>query len=140
MKKLLQYILSILGFAGCDIIGVGTEAYGTPYAEFNVNGIVTNGTTPLKQVQISLGSKKEGFSYAIDTTDSKGEFSFKTEVFPEDQQYFIVASDLTNTYQNDTVDVEIAKSDFNGKKKGDDWYAGSATKTVNFTLQKKDDK
>ena len=56
MKKILGIILSVLGFAGCDVIGSHADEYGTPYAEFEVKGLVTDGTNPIENVQISRTS------------------------------------------------------------------------------------
>ena len=54
MKKILGIILSVLGFAGCDVIGSHADEYGTPYAEFEVKGSVTDGANPIKMCKYRM--------------------------------------------------------------------------------------
>ena len=141
MKKFLECILAFLGFAGCNIIGNSEEAYGTPYADFEVKGLVTNGTNPIENVQISYGEPQYRiYSTPSDTTDFQGNYNFVKGIFPKKSAFMIVATDLNGKYESDTIIDTVYNSDFKGKKKKDEWYCGKATKTVNFTLKEKNDK
>ena len=138
MKKILGIILSVLGFAGCDVIGSHADEYGTPYAEFEVKGLVTDGTNPIENVQISYGNPQYGnYTSPFDTTDSQGNYNFVNVLFPEKSAFMLVATDLNGKYESDTIIDTVYNSDFSGKKKNDDWYCGKASKTVNFTLKEK---
>lgn len=146
MKKFLECILAFLGFAGCNIIGNSEEAYGTPYADFEVKGVVTDGENPIENVRVKLISTFQEHEWDMgkaDTTNKQGQFSlqFGDEIF-DTLRLKIIATDLNNTYQNDTSDVEFLWKELKAskKKKKDDWYDGKATKTVNFTLKEKNDK
>ena len=143
MKKILNFLLTILGFTGCNIIG-GRCEYGTPYVEFKVKGVVTDGKNPIENVKVKLMQTYQEYEYdwdKPDTTDSQGRFEIKSgyDIF-DTLRFKVVASDLDDNYQNDTADVEFYWKEFSGKKKKDNWYSGSAEKTVNFTLKEKNDK
>ncbi|MBR5433477.1 MAG: radical SAM-associated putative lipoprotein [Bacteroidales bacterium] len=143
MKKLLNFILAILGFAGCNVLG-GGEEYGTPYASFKVKGVVTDGKNPIENVKVKLIEMYHENEYdraEPDITDSQGRFEIKSgsEIF-DTLRLKIVASDLNNNYQNDTANVEFYWKELSGKKKDEKWYSGSAERTVNFTLKEKNDK
>ena len=146
MKKFLEYILAFLGFAGCNIIGDQAEAYGTPHAEFEVKGVVTDGENPIENVQVKLISGHHGYEWEVakaDTTDKEGQFllHFGYDIF-DTLHLKVTTTDLNNTYQNDTSEIDFLWKELKGskKKKNDDWYEGKATKTVNFTLTEKGNK
>ena len=148
MKNILGKLLTILGFAGCNILGGCSCAYGTPYADFEVKGVVTDGKNPIENVQVKLirtFQEHERDWGKADTTNKQGQFSlqFGEEIFDDNTlRLKVIATDLNNTYQNDTSKIEFLWSDVkrNKKKRKDDWYDGKATKTVNFTLKEKNDK
>lgn len=148
MKNILGKLLTILGFAGCNILGGCSYAYGTPYADFEVKGVVTDGKNPIENVQVKLirtFQEHERDWGKADTTNKQGQFSlqFGEEIFDDNTlRLKVIATDLNNTYQNDTSKIEFLWSDVkrNKKKRKDDWYDGKATKTVNFTLKEKNDK
>ena len=121
MKKFLEYILAFLGFAGCNIIGDQAEAYGTPHAEFEVKGVVTDGENPIENVRVKLISTFHEHEWDIgkaDTTNKQGQFSlqFGDEIF-DTLRLKVIATDLNNTYQNDTSDVEFLWKELKASKK-----------------------
>ena len=145
MKNILGKLLTILGFAGFNVLS-GCYKYGTPAANFEVKGVVTDGENPIENVQVKLirtFQEHERDWGKADTTNKQGQFSlrFGDEIF-DTLRLKVIATDLNNTYQNDTSKIEFLWSDVkrNKKKRKDDWYDGKATKTVNFTLKEKNDK
>lgn len=141
MKKLLNFILAILGFAGCNTVGFGYDEYGTPYASFEVKGIVTDGQKPIKDVKVSLEIQpKHGVDYLPNekTTDGQGQFDFTVSTNGSNEYiYTLVANDLNGKYENDTIIDTVRHSDYEGM---DEWYKGLAVKTANFELKEKNDK
>ena len=142
MKKILGCLLALLGFAGCESITTGGEEYGSPYVEFSVKGEVTNGENALDNVEVKMLTPFLGEVWQSKITEKDGKYSFPQNRFPayDTVQIPIVADDLNNKYESDTSFVTFVRSDYSGKKKNDDWFCGSAEKTVNFTLKKKDGK
>lgn len=139
MKRLFRKILTILGFTGCDLL-INCCAYGTPYAEFELKGTVSNGEIPLENVEISFSSNH----FLVDCqtiTDKNGGFSFKdANTEAADFQYTLIANDLNGKYESDTIKGYILRSDFKRKKRDDSWFEGKATKTENFLLKEKNGK
>ena len=144
MKKILGCLLALLGFAGCESITNGGEEYGSPYVEYSVKGEVTDGQNSIENVKVKLFYPFQDSLYVwkSEITDKDGKYQIQTsDVGPhETLTLTIVADDLNNEYQSDTANVTFLKSDFSGKRKRDSWFEGSAEKTVNFTLKKKDGK
>jgi len=100
---------------------------------------------PTAKIQSSTFQEHERDWGKADTTNKQGQFSlqFGEEIFDDNTlRLKVIATDLNNTYQNDTSKIEFLWSDVkrNKKKRKDDWYDGKATKTVNFTLKEKNDK
>ena len=132
--KLKNWLLvSLAGLLGINLSCVGGEEYGCPEARFNVKGKVTdpNGT-PIPGIQVEMGSYGPR-----DTTDAAGQYSATLMSFPETQTFEIGFTDIDGTenglYKNDTVPITFQRSELTG---GDGhWYEGSATKTLNVTLQ-----
>ena len=142
MKKILGCLLALLGFAGCESITNGGEEYGTPYVEFSVKGEVTDGENALENVEVKLVSQLGLGDWKSGVTDKNGKYQLLSSDFgPRDTlKLNVIANDLNNKYQSDTANVTFVSSDFSGKKKKDSWFEGSAEKTVNFILKKKNDR
>ena len=144
MKKILGCLLALLGFAGCESITNGGEEYGSPYVEYSVKGEVTNGENALDNVEVKFFHPYYSTMWKSVVTDKVGKYQVQERnsyIGPHDTlKLKVIVDDLSNKYQSDTANVMFLKSDFSGKKKNDYWFEGSAEKTVNFTLKKKDDK
>ena len=142
MKKILGCLLALLGFAGCESITTGGEEYGSPYVEFSVKGEVTNGENAVENVELKFFHPQYSNAWKSVVTDKDGKYQVEgKDIGPLDTlKLKVIADDLNNKYQSDTANVTFLKSDFSGKKKNDYWFEGSAEKTVNFTLKKKDGK
>ena len=142
MKKILGCLLALLGFAGCESVTNGADEYGSPYVEFSVKGEVTDGQNSLDNVEVKFLHPYYETAWKPGVTDKDGKYQIQgADSYPRDTlKLKVIADDLNNKYESDTADVMFLRSDFSGKKKKDDWFEGSAEKTVNFTLKKKDEK
>lgn len=140
MRRVLKALLTLLGFTGCDLL-VNCCAYGTPYAEFELKGTVSDGEKLIENVGVSFSSNNPYLDSLTMITDHKGEFSFKdTYTEATDFQYTLIANDLNGKYESDTIKGYILRSDFKRKKRDDQWFDGKATKTENFILKEKNGK
>jgi putative lipoprotein (rSAM/lipoprotein system) len=139
-SKYLQFInaiisgcLTLLGFS-CDITNPRVE-YGTPNAEFIVNGTVTSAETEeaIRNIRVIM---KNDTVY----TDNDGNYEVSDKgAFPADQIYSIQFQDLDNELNgsfNDTdTIVEFKNPEFSH---GDGhWYEGKATKEFDIKLTPK---
>ena len=140
MRRILQMLLTILGFTGCDLLTSCME-YGSPYAEFELKGTVSDGEKLIENVGVSFSSNNPYLDSLTMITDHKGEFSFKASYTEAtDFQYTLIANDLNGKYESDTIKGYILRSDFKRKKRDDQWFDGKATKTENFILKEKNGK
>ena len=145
MKKLFGFLLGLLGFAGCES---DTEIrrgvmYGTPYVEYEVKGTVTDDCyNTLENVEVKLNGPYFDDSWDSQITNQNGQYEFPPKRLDtrDSLSVKLVASDCYGEYQNDTAIITFMRGDFSHKKKKENWYSGTAEKTVNFTLKKKNDK
>ena len=77
MGKFIKFLLLCLGFkslTACDTdIWNGTVEYGTPYAEYEVKGRVSDSEgTPVSGIKVSMGDEYGMDSVAV--TDAEGRF------------------------------------------------------------------
>lgn len=131
----LAGLLSLLGFAGCEIIG--EDEYGCPHADYEFSGKVTNEKgEPLPDIEISVNEASYNMSNHKKRTDTNG--MYKIEVSDmTGNTYHLIATDKDGVengfYTNDTIAVTFTKEDF--YKKGKGWYEGAARKEINITLK-----
>ena len=126
--KIIVLLLAILGvFNSCR----QPEEYGTPHADYELKGIVTDKETskPLKNIQI--------VSYS-DTlyTDAEGKYSFYN-MMPE---FHLKVEDIDGEenggeFETQEMDIKLTKADQVEKGKG--WYEGKYVKTQNIELETK---
>lgn len=129
-------IISLAGLLGINLSCVGREEYGTPEAEFNVKGKVSDSEgNPISGIKVEMG-------WTAGTTDTDGKYSLKTVDFPAMPKTYTVSFHDIDSIENglfadDSVGVVFERSDLSG---GDGhWYEGSATKTVDITLERLED-
>ncbi len=133
----LAGLLSLLGFnTSCDVNG-STE-YGTPYAEFEFKGKVTDASdnvVPNAKVVIQNLFPNSKLYYPMDSiqTDANGAYDETVRTYPTDQTFRIVTN--KTDYVADTTVITVKESELTGGRK--DWYNGKVTKTVNIKLKKK---
>ena len=140
MRRAFKILLSLLGFTGCDLL-ISCMEYGTPYAEFELKGTVSDGEVLIENVEVSFSSNNPYLDNLTMITDHNGKFVFKdTYTEAADFQYTLIANDLNGKYESDTIKGYILLSDFKRKKRDDSWFDGKASKTENFILKKKNGK
>lgn len=107
-------------------------------ADYSVKGKVTepNGN-PIQGIKVDM------IWFSTTTTSDDGSYSMKARVEPyyPAETVNVAFTDIDSTenglYKNDTIPVVFNYSDLTG---GDGhWYEGSATKTLNVTLQRVED-
>ena len=77
MGKIIKFLLICLGFkslTACDIFD-GTKEYGTPYAEYEVKGRVSDAEgTPIQGIRVSMGESQSSHLDSVAVTDAEGRF------------------------------------------------------------------
>lgn len=150
LTAILSTLIGMLGFSGCgNIFEPQADMYGSPYAEFELKGKVTDEKgNPVKDALISMKGK---FS------DNQEEFQWVTPVYenPEWQKYAVYSNDKgayeikqgspysivrvictpaeASGLAADSVELKITYK----RDKKDSWYMGSYSGTVNFKLKEK---
>lgn len=131
--KLKNWLLvSLAGMLGINMSSCGLE-YGCPEANYTVKGKVTNPSgEPIPGIKVTG-------NWDNDITSASGDYILSARVeplYPEETIQIVFAdvdSSENGSYQSDTVPVTFQYSELTG---GDGhWYEGSATKTLNVTLQ-----
>ncbi|MDR2802012.1 MAG: radical SAM-associated putative lipoprotein [Prevotellaceae bacterium] len=151
MKKILTIcnaiIAALLSLLGCTINHDNPVEYGTPSADFIINGKVSSNTgQPVPRIAVVMreyvGTDNDGrpLFYKVDSTgtNDNGDYQVKSEgTFPEDKTYRLAFSDIdgvTNgAFKDTTVTVEFIDPVFTGRDKH--WYAGETGKEVNIQLR-----
>lgn len=136
----LAGLLSFLGFSGCDIIG--RVEYGTPHAEYEVKGTITNEAgKKIPDIQVKLAQGKRGGyieSGITVKTDEMGHYSASVTTFPGKDFVMIVTDtdgETNGSYASDTIAVRFEEKDY--YKKGKGWFEGAARKKVDIKLKPK---
>jgi len=147
---LLAAIISMLGFAGCDIIGA--QDYGIPYSDYTVKGKVVNKATGKPVEGIRVGYYPDPAFWATTAygvppipynpkanvlTDAKGEFKLTDSFFPKNNQTLSVYVDdidgeKNGLFQQKHIEVDFSKAEHSGKSKS--WYNGEYTVNLNVEL------
>lgn len=136
---LLTAVLAVLGLSSCN----GEYMYGTPHADFEISGIVTDEEgDPMEGVRVISRSRRDagegtdyGYSTTIDCdtayTDAKGHYLIeRTDVFGP-KWVFVLAEDPEGGYGPEYEELHLK---YQG---GDhDWYDGKAVVTADFVLKK----
>lgn len=137
-------IMALLGFfpfvTGCDDPKV---EYGTPYAEFNFRGVVSDKTTsqPVPSMRVII---KNEHKISIDTayTNSEGKYSVEFTDIPDiEETFYILTEDVDGElsgglYKPNEVSVTVSDAEFVRGKDNGGWYVGKATKEVNIKVEK----
>lgn len=138
INRSLAALLALLGFQACDFpkkYGVPAPEYGTPYAEFEVQGKVTDtAQEPLKDILVAI-EISDGYSGLRDTlyTDESGKYHWKGGAFPLDSAK-VVVNDTTGKYTSDSTKVALSYD----RTKAGHWYEGVGTAEADFELKEKE--
>lgn len=129
-NMLLAGLLILLGFTvtSCET----SVEYGTPHAEFEVKGKVTDQTgKPISGIEvkyaIGINNKNVGTfnGEMVSHTDKNGTYQATFKSWP-DHRLRITAADVdgpeNGSFQTDSIDVKVGE--FEGKEGG--WYYGKA--------------
>ena len=138
INAVIAFLLSMLGFSSCNfVMKYGTPnditcKYGTPYAEIEATGKITNEENePIKSARVVLKEMYDTEGY----TDENGIYDIHvTDIFPKDS-VSIVVSDTDGVYEPDSVRIKI-DYDRNDTNKNDGFYEGKASINQDFRLKK----
>ena len=138
MGKVIKFLLICLGFkslTACDVeIWNGTAEYGTPYAEYEVKGRVSDAEgAPVQGIRVSMGESQSSQLDSVAVTDAEGRFHVIHGTFP--------FRDNTFDIQFTDIDGEAGGGLFEEQTVGDGWDEGdyAVKKDVNVTLELKKD-
>lgn len=140
--KIIIALLSCFAFfTGCDILKESPCEYGTPTADFEIKGTVTDSITSNALPNIRVIRKNADYPQFGDTiyTDANGKYSFSFRDFPSENPTFPIKVEYIDGALNGgdhvskQVNVVINSTDW--VKDGDGhWYYGKALKTQDFKL------
>ena len=140
MGKIIKFLLICLGFkslTACDVeIWNGTVEYGTPYAEYEVKGRVSDAEgTPISGIRVSMGESQSSYMDSVAVTDAEGRFHVIHGTFPF--QFTDIDGEAGGGLfeeQTVTVQAEVVEE-------GDGWDEGdyAVKEDVNVTLELKKD-
>lgn len=140
INRCLAALLALLGFQACesfpDKYGVPAPEYGVPYAEFEVQGKVTDTKQePLKDILVAVEISNQGYTELIDTlyTNESGEYHWKAGTFPSDSAK-VVVNDTTGRYASDSTKVALSYD----RSQAHGWYDGVASAEADFELKEKE--
>jgi putative lipoprotein (rSAM/lipoprotein system) len=144
---LLAALLAMIGFAGCNKIGV--VEYGSPHADYTVKGAIVNKETqkPIEGIRVGyfpqewldvFGTPPEYYygpkTYVI--TNVTGEFSLTERCsissIPVRFFFFYIDGEKNGLFQSESMSINFSKAEHSGKSKG--WYNGIYTLTVKAEL------
>ena len=131
-NNLLYVLIGLLGFSVACTKGSPAE-YGTPSADFIVNGVVENlASQPIPNIKVV--ARWDSTYTAID-----GKFSLKNKVSPTDQSFLVKVSDIdgaaNGNYQNKDTTIVFTNNTYTN---GDGhWYRGKVEKSVIIKLTSK---
>jgi len=150
----LAAVIAMLGFAGCDKIGV--DEYGSPHANYTVKGAVVDKVTgkPIKGIRVGYSPASWGaLMYGVPPipfspkmhvmTNDKGEFALKDRFYISEIKLINniptltvyvrdIDGELNGWYESEDLQVDFSKATLSGKPKS--WYDGEYTVTRNIEL------
>jgi putative lipoprotein (rSAM/lipoprotein system) len=149
--KFILLLLAILGIASCEPM----VEYGTPHADYELKGIITDSLTgvPINKISIKVIDSVSvmqdntlhgyGFNVGDTETNSLGRYDITVQKnIPVDSvTFYLKVEDMDSTanggeYISKKVSVNIHKSELSGSGAGN-WSMGKAIKTIDIKLQSK---
>ncbi len=132
INRCLAAVMALLGFQAC---GGSNQLvmYGTPSADLEVKGKVTNTKQePLKDIQVvvnPIGNWKDTLY-----TNENGEYHWSIQRYRPTDSATVVVNDTAGLYTSDSTKVAYQYD----RTKADDWYEGIATAEADFELKEKE--
>jgi putative lipoprotein (rSAM/lipoprotein system) len=152
MKKLFlktydKLLLVLMGafpfFTGCEDPNV---EYGSPYADFNLSGLVIDSisSNPLPGIQVTVKSWK-GTTLLVTETKTNGYYSFVFQDFPDYEKVFSInVEDLDGIlnggeFASEKADIKVIQSEYeiDGENNTNFWYSGVVYKRKDFRMNLK---
>ena len=131
-NNLLLLLIGLLGFTvACT--KSGAQEYGTPSADFIINGVIENqASQPIPNIKVVMTRDSVN-------TNTEGKFSLKNTTFPNNQTFNIKIRDIdgavNGSYQDKDTTIVF---DNNTYTNGDGhWYRGKVEKSVVIKLTSK---
>ena len=147
MGKIIKFLLICLGFkslTACDVeIWNGTVEYGTPYAEYEVKGRVSDAEgTPIQGIRVSMGESQSSYLDSVAVTDAEGRFHVIHGTFPfRDNTFDIQFTDIDGEAGGGLFEEQTVTVQAEVVEEGDGWDEGdyAVKEDVNVTLELKKD-
>lgn len=147
-KWLLGSLLTLLGFSGCEELGLFRCEYGQPNADFKLIGDVKNangkGIEGIRVVFRPVESEEETWENDTLYTDAKGHFEqerLKHDWPDGAEKASIKFEDVDGSAHGAYKTKILTRSDFSveqTKKGSGSWYAGTYTISAETTLEEDD--
>ena len=128
----------------CDVeIWNGTAEYGTPYAEYEVKGRVSDAEgTPIQGIRVSMGESQSSYLDSVAVTDAEGRFHVIHGTFPfRDNIFDIQFTDIDGEAGGGLFEEQTVTVQAEVVEEGDGWDEGdyAVKEDVNVTLELKKD-
>lgn len=142
-SKLIALFSAALGIIapGCQNDLDKPCMYGTPYADYEIKGLVTNEENePLENIEVTIGYKEttqgEFFPLRMEPLYTGKDGKFQSDIFNTFPGTYLTLKfeDKEGIYQARTASGTFKFVE--DKKKDNPWYAGRATAEVNVKLTK----
>jgi putative lipoprotein (rSAM/lipoprotein system) len=146
MKKSLikifdKIIIALLAFVGITACSDSLVEYGSPHADYEIKGTITNrqNSSPIKNIRVV----NQRDTYYNDTvyTDNDGKYYFSINDYNLVNSVNLKAEDIDgeeNGGDFETKEVDITFTNADKIANGSGWYQGKFSKTQNIELIKKD--
>lgn len=153
-NAVLTALLGLLGFESCDSpdeYGPIPVEYGTPYADYQFSGTVTDErNSPIKDIKVSAkfvyqmnDGRVETYSVDSTQTDGSGKYAFESRRFISDPDLKLIVEDMDGeanggAFKSDTIDI-----DYDNARKvkepaaGESWSTGTYAINQDIKLKKK---
>jgi putative lipoprotein (rSAM/lipoprotein system) len=130
-----NFLLLLIGLLGFSVActKVGPVEYGTPSADFIINGVIENqANQPIPNIKVVM-------SYDSTNTNADGTFSLKNRTFPKDQTFNVRIRDIDGTANGSYQDKDTTIVFDNNTYTNDDghWFSGKVEKSVVIKLTSK---
>ena len=126
MKRLLNYILGLLGVGAASCIPVAM--YGAPHVEFSLSArVIDEVGNPIQGIEVRTKSGQQ-FDHNTGYADYLGNIKAVSGSMWPDEQYEVVFLDVDGEYNGgefESLELNIADKVKQTQKGDGDWYQGS---------------
>jgi len=139
-NKVILFLLVLIGFSGCEKETGGKAEYGTPHADFIINGKIVSKATnqPISNIRVAIKDMASSLGAPFDSafSNSEGNYSLIVTDFPSSKIYNLNFFDKDGAL-NGTFIAKDSIIEFNNPNFTDgdgNWYSGKVTKELNIKL------